>query len=81
MYAYACDCTHGGLYDFRAEAVGGVQRADDVAYTEPVGRADDRTEVTRVLNIVESEVECAGLDNWQVILRFAEDTDTALRCA
>ena len=80
MYAYACECTHSGLDNLRAETVGSIGRTDDITNTEPVGSTDDSAEITRILNTVECKIECVRFDNRQRELRFAENSNTALRC-
>ena len=51
------DGPHRGLHDLGVEAVGRSGRADDLPDAEPVGQADDRTQIPGVLHLVERQRE------------------------
>lgn len=52
MDFYMCQCAHCGLHSLRTEDICGVGAANDMFDAEPVGKAYDGSEISRVLYAV-----------------------------
>ena len=75
----SCEGAHGSLYHLGVVAVGGVGRTNDLMHAEPVAGADDRAEIARILDAIQSEGEGEIRQNWRIQGAFAENSDDTLR--
>ena len=59
-YLHPGNTSHGGLYHLGVIGISSVQTTEDSGNAEPVGYADNRAEITRILHIIKGKKQFIG---------------------
>ena len=59
-YLHPGNASHGGLYHLGVIGISSVQTTEDGGNAEPVGYADNRAEITRILYIIKRKKQLVG---------------------
>jgi len=79
---YPADGPHGGLYGFGLPGIGGSHRTENMPDAEPVGRAQDGSQIAGILDIVQRQAQRLGnLLPVERTVRLAEDGQHPLRAS
>ena len=81
MNAHARDCPHRGLNSLWIPDVCCVLRTENVCHAEPVGHADYSSEISRVLDIVQTQTKAVATGRFKryVVRRNLEESYHLLR--
>ena len=79
MQSDACDTSHRCLHSFGIIDIHRVGRTENMLYPEPISKADNRSQVTGVLHIIQSQTEGVADDgNIRLLIRLPEHSQHLL---